>query len=232
MYSPGYGSSVEYIKIVNNGLESALLYDSDYPDDNLNVNGFGMTLPGIRPILEAGEFAYITNTSEEEFRSAYDIENGVKVFADPEAGSLDGGGERIELRLPLTIEGFQRDALGYPRYYAILDALEYDDESPWPVEADGQGYSLVRKELNGAGYKASDWKLSASRGGTAFGGPVVLINEILSHTDLPQTDVIELYNPNSEPANIGGWYLTDDFLIPKKYRIPNGTVIPGNGYWA
>ena len=232
MYSPGYGSSVEYIKIVNNGLESALLYDSEYPDDNLNVNGFGMTLPGIRPILEAGEFAYITNTSEEEFRSAYDIENGVKVFADPEAGSLDGGGERIELRLPLTIEGFQRDALGYPRYYAILDALEYNDESPWPVEADGQGYSLVRKELNGAGYKASDWKLSASRGGTAFGGPVVLINEILSHTDLPQTDVIELYNPSPEPANIGGWYLTDNFLIPKKYRIPNGTVIPGNGYWA
>ena len=175
MYSPGYGSSVEYIKIINNGLESALLYDSEYPDDSLNVNGFGMTLPGIRPSLEAGEFAYITNTSEEEFRSAYDIENDVKVFGDPEAGSLDGGGERIELRLPLTIEGFQRDAPGYPRYYAILDSLDYDDESPWPVEADGQGYSLIRKELNGSGYKASDWKLSASRGGTAFGGPVVFI---------------------------------------------------------
>ena len=42
-----------------------------------------------------------------------------------------------------------------------------------------------------------------------------MINEILSHTDLPQTDVIELYNTSSEPADIGGWYLTDDYLPQK-----------------
>ena len=154
------------------------------------------------------------------------------IFADIEAGSLDGGGERIEIRLPITIEGFQRDAPGYPRYYAILDSVEYDDELPWPVEADGQGYSLVRNHLNSSGYRASDWELSASRGGSAFGGPIVVINEILSHTDLPQTDVIELYNTSSEPADIGGWYLTDDSLTPKKYLIPSNTVIPAKGYWA
>jgi hypothetical protein len=31
-------------------------------------------------------------------------------------------------------------------------------------------------------------------------------------------------------VNIGGWYLTDDFGTPKKYRIPNGTIVPANGY--
>ena len=61
----------------------------------------------------------------------------------------------------------------------------------------------------------------------------MLINEILSHTDLPQTDVIELYNPGSADIEIGGWYLTDDPLLqPKKYIIPNGTVISAGGYWA
>ena len=161
-----------------------------------------------------------------------DVNDNARVFADPNAGSLDGGGERIELRLPITIEKFQRDAPGYPRYYAVLDSLDYDDESPWPVEADGQGYSLVRKETNGPSYQASDWELSANRGGSAFGGGVVLVNEILSHTDLPQTDVIELYNPGTEDVNIGGWYLTDDPINPKKYVIPSNTIVPAGGYWA
>ena len=232
MYSPGYGSSVEYIKIENSSVEDVLLYDPESSSDNLIINGFGMTLPGDKPILRAGESAYITNVGEAQFRAAYNTGDDVTVFADIEAGSLDGGGERIEIRLPITIEGFQRDAPGYPRYYAILDSVEYDDELPWPVEADGQGYSLVRSHLNGSGYRASDWELSASRGGSAFGGPIVVINEILSHTDLPQTDVIELYNTSSEPADIGGWYLTDDFLTPKKYLIPSNTVIPAKGYWA
>ena len=31
-------------------------------------------------------------------------------------------------------------------------------------------------------------------------------------------------------VNIGGWFLTDNFGIPKKYRIPNNTTIAANGY--
>ena len=232
MYSPGFGSSIEYIKIINNGPEVKSLFDPAFPSDNLSVNGFGMVLPGASPTLEVGEYAYITNVLEADFRAAYDVDDNDMVFADPNAGSLDGGGERIELRLPLTIEGFQRDAPGYPRYYAVLDSLDYDDESPWPVEADGQGYSLVRKSNTGSSYQASDWELSSNRGGSAFGGGVILVNEILSHTDLPQTDVIELYNPGNEDINIGGWYLTDDPINPKKYLIPSNSIVPAGGYWA
>ena len=232
MYSPGFGSSVEYIKIINNGPDVVNLFDAEFPSDNLSINGFGMVLPGANPTLAVGEFAYITNVQEADFRAAYDLDDNVRIFADADAGSLDGGGERIELRLPLTIEGFQRDAPGYPRYYAVLDFLNYDDESPWPIEADGQGYSLVRKVTNGPSYQASDWELSANRGGSAFGGGVVLVNEILSHTDLPQTDVIELYNPGTEDVNIGGWYLTDDPINPKKYVIPSNSIVPAGGYWA
>ena len=233
MYTPGYGSSVEYVKIINNGPEEALLYDSLFDGDNLSLNGFGVTVSGNQPTMAVGEVAYITNVEESVFRSAYDLNVSARVFANPEGGSLNGGGELLELRIPMTIEGLQRDAPGHPRYYAILDSVEYDDEFPWPVAADGQGYSLIRDNPSGPGYRAIDWKVSPYRGGTAFGGGAVLINEILSHTDLPQTDVIELYNPSSEDVEIGGWYLTDDSLLqPKKYMIPNGAVVPAGGYWA
>jgi hypothetical protein len=41
---------------------------------------------------------------------------------------------------------------------------------------------------------------------------------------------IELRNLTGNPANIGGWFLTDAFDTPRKYRIPIGTTIPANGY--
>ncbi|MDF1859069.1 MAG: lamin tail domain-containing protein [Verrucomicrobiales bacterium] len=62
------------------------------------------------------------------------------------------------------------------------------------------------------------------------GIPPVLINEILTHTDLPEVDSIELYNPNPVSVNLRGWFLTDNQSNPKKFTIPNGTVIPPGGY--
>jgi hypothetical protein len=57
-----------------------------------------------------------------------------------------------------------------------------------------------------------------------------VVNEILTHTDLPLEDAVEIYNPSALTANIGGWFLSnsqDDF---KKYRIADGTTIPALGF--
>jgi len=43
-------------------------------------------------------------------------------------------------------------------------------------------------------------------------------------------DWIELANDGSETVDLSGWYLTDRASDPTKWRIPNGTTIPGNGY--
>ena len=48
--------------------------------------------------------------------------------------------------------------------------------------------------------------------------------------DLPQTDSIELKNTNGLSVSVGGWYLTDDFYTPKKYRIATNTVLAAGGY--
>ncbi|MDF1863087.1 MAG: lamin tail domain-containing protein, partial [Verrucomicrobiales bacterium] len=58
----------------------------------------------------------------------------------------------------------------------------------------------------------------------------ILITEVLTHTDLPEVDSIELYNPHSFPVNVGGWFLTDNSSIPKKYQIPVGTIVPARAY--
>lgn len=58
----------------------------------------------------------------------------------------------------------------------------------------------------------------------------VLVNELLAHTDPPQKDTVELYNPNAQAVNVSGWYLSDALDKPKKFKIPANMVIPAHGY--
>ena len=58
----------------------------------------------------------------------------------------------------------------------------------------------------------------------------VVISEALTHTDPPLEDAIELFNPTASPINIGGWYLSDSQLEPRKFRIPSGTIIQPGGF--
>jgi len=55
----------------------------------------------------------------------------------------------------------------------------------------------------------------------------VVINEILS-TGSP--DWVELYNPNNQSVDISGYLMYDPSTVTNKFVIPNGTVIPANGY--
>lgn len=58
----------------------------------------------------------------------------------------------------------------------------------------------------------------------------VVVNEILTHTDPPLEDAIELRNLTASPLPVGGWFLSDDKDSPRKFRIPDGTTIPASGY--
>lgn len=137
-------------------------------------------------------------------------------------GRLDNAGETLRLSTPAG---------------ATILAVTYNDRAPWPLTADGHGFSLVpRSAATGNSDDGARWRASAQPGGSPGAddppSPIapVLINELLTHTDPPAVDAIELFNPNAEPADIGGWYLSDDGAAPWKYRIPDGTVIPANGY--
>jgi len=43
-------------------------------------------------------------------------------------------------------------------------------------------------------------------------------------------DAIELYNPTTNDVPVGGWFITDDFKMPRKFRISDGKVILANSY--
>ncbi|HLP77056.1 MAG TPA: lamin tail domain-containing protein, partial [Candidatus Paceibacterota bacterium] len=138
-------------------------------------------------------------------------------------GSLDNGGETLRLE----------DAVGEK-------ILEFAYNDSWYPITDGLGFSLVIVDENAPWYtwdKKPAWRASGNLNGSpgatdpapqAF-SPII-VNEALTHTDLPQLDSIELFNPTTNSVNIGGWFLTDDFYTPKKYRIPAGTTIGARSY--
>jgi hypothetical protein len=48
-------------------------------------------------------------------------------------------------------------------------------------------------------------------------------------------DWFELYNFGTGPVDLSGYYLTDDPATPKKWKVPNGVLLPAHGYllvWA
>lgn len=58
----------------------------------------------------------------------------------------------------------------------------------------------------------------------------IVVNEVLSHSDPPLEDAIELHNLTGADVDISGWYLSDSPDNLMKYRIPNGTVIAARGF--
>ena len=117
-------------------------------------------------------------------------------------------------------------------------SVDYGTRPPWPAAADGTGFSIVpvNPNLNPDPNNAANWRASSAIGGSpgaddpASNISPIFINEALTHTDPPQVDSVELYNPNSTNVDISNWYLTDDRTAPQKFRIPSPTSIPGHGY--
>lgn len=126
------------------------------------------------------------------------------------AGKLNNDGERVAIA----------HSVG-----GVIVELEYSDRAPWPVAADGFGFSLAYEAVTGT-YRAGG-ATGGSPGSDAavsgIGG--VVVNEVLSSSTLPLRDSIELVNDTGTNISIGGWYLSDDPQSPFKYRIPDGTTI-------
>ena len=128
---------------------------------------------------------------------------GVPVLG-PYIGSLENGGETI--------------TLSHPSGATVL-SVAYGDRSPWPVAADGYGFSLVQASVapSQAPDDGNKWRASRSVHGSPGADdaanviPAIYVSELLAHADLPLRDTVELFNPNPTNVNIGGWFLSDSF---------------------
>ena len=140
-------------------------------------------------------------------------------------GALNNGGERLTLL----------DASGE-------EVLDFSYNNSWYPFTDGQGFSLVVVDETAppdAWGHSSNWRASAYEHGSpgvAEPNPPsiapVFVSELLSHPDvaLGQTEAVELFNPNTNDVDLSGWYLSDNASVPKKYRLPHGTVLPAGAY--
>ncbi len=176
--------------------------------------------------LAAGESLVIVQ-NEDAFAARYG--DGAAV-AGTFTNRLNNGGERL-----LLLDKFGQ---------TILD-FSYSDDDAWPQRADGEGSSLELVDLNTPPTRFDEgdrWRDSREYGGSP-GWPGdstgdVIVNEVLAHAVTPAVDAIELHNPTGSDVDVGGWYLSDtwgwdsepDNGDYRKFRIPDGTVVPAGGY--
>jgi len=122
---------------------------------------------------------------------------------------------------------------------AVVLEVNYSDDPPWPVAADGTGHSLVLVRPTFGENNPRSWAASAFKGGSPGAadpvptGPIenVVINEVLTHTDLPSVDFVELYNHSAVSVDLSGCWLSDD-PATNKFRIPNGTTLGPRAFLA
>ncbi len=183
--------------------------------------------------LAAG--AYVVVASDlDAFAARYG--DGIDV-AGVFTGELQDGGEAIRLST---------------QFDEVIASFTYDDANRWPGRADGKGAALELidpaampgdGELRAAYLGDGDnWHSSVAYGGTPGAEPAadpgIAINEVLTHTDAPLLDAIELLNTTGDEIDLGGWYLSDSWGWTtdrlggnyRKFRVPDGTVIAPGGY--
>ncbi len=217
-YNPDTGSeNTEFLEILNISTRPVNLRNTRFSD------GVEFNFPTKRDtILSPGERIVLAN-SLYHLNTTYGT--GIPVVGIYE-GSLNNDGEMIRFE--------QSDG-------TVISEFTYNDSETWPSAPDGRGPSLtlVSPEENPDGNNPFHWRSSSIVGGTPgeedSGGPNfpdarVLVNEVLTHTDLPELDSIELYNPGPENVDLGGWFLTDDISVPQKFRIPDDTTLSVGAY--
>ena len=220
MYNPAPGpgfeaQEFEYLELKNISLNTALDLTGIHFTNGIDFTFTGSAVTNLGPQQTV---LIVKNTNA--FVARYG--GGLRI-AGQYLGYLNNGGETVRLD----------DSNGEK-------ILDFTFNNSWYATTDGLGFSLVignENALWSTWSSPSSWRASSrlygSPGATdplpAVLAPI-LVNEVLSHPIAPQLDAVELFNPTGINADIGGWFLSDDLQTPRKFRIPDGTIISANGY--
>ena len=243
MYNAGTAvnaNELEFIEIHNTGTVSETL------DNWMLQAGVSYTFP-VGTTLTAGGYLLVVGfnpadaTKLAAFRTQYGLDSSVTPLG-PWNGSLSNSGETLLLKRSDTNGDLLTDIDTGTTHYPLIteDEVAYSDGGDWPSRADGGGPTLSKKVFTDWGNSADSWRSSNEFKGNLLdiGKPQreIAITEVLSHTDYPLTDTIEVYNPGDTDIDIGGWYLSDtseDTSDPenfRKFRIPDGTSLAAGAF--
>ncbi|MGB2820953.1 MAG: CotH kinase family protein, partial [Phycisphaerae bacterium] len=212
--------------------------DPDFLDDDfefvelLNVTGHAVNVRGVKfddgieftfgshVLADGGRIVVVRKA--EAFAARYGINGSLDgtgiAVAGAWTGRLDNGGEKLA--------AVSRDGA------ASVVEFAYNDAGDWPERADGKGSSLEIIDAAGDCGDPDNWRSSVAYGGTPGAGPRgevgVVVNEVLTHTDEPDVDTIELHNTTDQAIDIAGWYLSDSWGWAwdpangdyKKFQVP------------
>ncbi len=129
---------------------------------------------------------------------------------------------------------------GLTHYRYSIDAGEWSPPRTLATTLETGELGIGKHELRVQGLtSAGVWQAEPGTVATwervgSFGG--VRLNELLAENGgaVPVSgaspDLLELFNPGDQPADLGGMSVTDNPKVPRKYVIPAGTVIPAGGY--
>ncbi|NCD34805.1 MAG: hypothetical protein EOL87_15485 [Spartobacteria bacterium] len=155
MYHPATSDTYEFVELYNSSSAEVFFYDADYPENTWRLDGAVDFAFPENFSLASGAYVIVSETTATVFTNAYTVPEGTTLLG-PYDGKLNNSGESIRLERPGEPE---TDTGEIPEI--LVEKVTYDDESPWPTEADGGGYSLRR--LNTAAYAndSANWSRSS-----------------------------------------------------------------------
>src|SRR5439155_14262243 len=183
-HPPDFGGSDnqqdEFVEIHNITSGSVPLYDPAYPTNTWHLRGgVDFNFP-MNQTMDTGAYALIvsfnpTNVAVlSQFRARYSLNSSVAVYG-PYDGKLDNSSDSVRLLKPDA-----PDPGEVP--YVLVDEVNYKDETPWPLAADGIGASLQRRNTDQFGDDPINWTGGLSPGGAAGGTPPSLASQSGSQT--------------------------------------------------
>ncbi len=169
------------------------------------------------------------------------IDNYVSVYARREF-TVDDASQVRNVKLTIDYDdGFvaylngdeiMRRGLGEPGTPVFYNTFAASHEAGTPESFDlgslsgllRTGLNVLAIEVHNESYSNGDLSLIPTLEVDSSFSPVVVINEFECAEGW-----VELHNPSADSAEIGGYFLTDDPADLRKFRIPEGTTIEGNG---
>jgi len=201
--NPHTGEGYEFIELYNSG------------EDQIDISGY--------KLLEAINYIFPNGTiinSKEYILIAKDntiySETGVQVFGWGNQ-SLPENSANIVLNNKNGVE---------------IDFVSYTSEQDWPNISELNGYSLELINPTEENLIANNWKLSTLVGGSPGKPNKLILSDLLFINELQADnkatikdefgefgDWIEIYNADSNPIKLSGFYITDDFTNLTKHKI-------------
>jgi len=167
MYNPAEEPTAgnEYIELYNRTGADVPLYDPAHSANTyMFTNGVEFTFP-TGAAVPAGGYALVVGIDPATFRTTYGIPASVPIYG-PYARDLANDGERLTLSFPGEPEYSNPPPGEDPGYvpYILLETVSYNDKTPWPTRADGDGSSLERVDPDSFSDDVANWQASTAGG--------------------------------------------------------------------